>query len=442
MSREVGADKTGGTTSTYVPSNLLLPDGLDLTTAERCLGGRKARAKLAAIVSRVVTLTARLDKEAERRDGFISIPCATIERLIGKRYAAPAMRALVASDILQPQISKETGKHVFSIGHFAKPYRLAPNLWERRLAFVPCTDSKLAERIQREREASNVSALCSDPVNTAILSNLGKVGVPPGFADIAADLAEQKGRERRDVALWQIAAHELAARQLWFSRTDPHSRAFHNLASLPKALRPMLTLDGEPVAEVDIANAQPLFLLSLYGPSEEAERRDFALTVGRGGFYEALFQNLPRPLSDTHRAKWGDTLADWKADPERREAFKTAVLTYVLYASRMGARGAAMERHPTNRAFARLFPALAATIGFRLVVRGGASDLAREMQRREAELVLGRVFPRILAELPECAPVSLHDAVLCQARFAPAVKQIVEEETRAVYGLTPTVRVK
>jgi hypothetical protein len=48
---------------------------------------------------------------------------------------------------------------------------------------------------------------------------------------------------------------------------------------------------------------------------------------------------------------------------------------------------------------------------------------SRTMKMRSGELVLGKVVPRIQAELLECRPVTIHDGILCQSRFTAAASE-------------------
>ena len=184
---------------------------------------------------------------------------------------------------------------------------------------------------------------------------------------------------------------------------------------------------------MDIANAQPFFLLSLY-PKGHTERATFAVSVGRGRFYEDLFRAMDRPS----RKAWGFELAAWKKyGSTDRDRFKKHVMQWGLYSRFCPGRS-----KPVFEAFSWMFPWLASVLALRRSAEGGASGLAIEMQMHEADLILERVLPRIQRELPGCRAVSIHDGILCQRRFAEAVARIARDETQAVIGVLPTVRTK
>src|SRR5690606_12225335 len=138
--------------------------------------------------------------------------------------------------------------------------------------------------------------------------------------------------------------------------------------------------------------------------------------------------------------EWGVERADWHrpGGDALRDAVKVHSIKKLLYQP---------MRHVCQRRglwplFCRHFPTLSSTLAALRFSRAATSDLNRELQQREAGLFLGRIIPRVAAEVPGCLPVSLHDGILCQRRFARDVQRIVEEEAEAIFGVRPLVRIK
>jgi len=191
-----------------------------------------------------------------------------------------------------------------------------------------------------------------------------------------------------------------------------------------------LRIDGEETIEVDIAHAQPFLLLSLY-PSDSSERERYARDVTWEYFYQQIFEHC------ANRRPWGGSVKRWEPGATHRDRFKRHFMEKVLYS-----RSDTVEKTPqVFNAFGSLYPELAGILALRRV-GDGASELAREMQRAEASLVLGRAIPRILRELPGCKPISIHDGILCQNRFAEDVRRIVADVAGEIYKVRPLVRVK
>jgi hypothetical protein len=347
-----------------------------------------------------------------------------LRHMIGPRYASPAVSALVKMGVLERNPS-------YSAGRFSRSYRLASAYRERPTVARVVRAPALARKIHDGEAQKNAEAIGSDTTLAAMWANLHALGFAP---DAGAFVAGHTYASPHTQAARVLTLDTVQHGTHWLRRDKETGRVFHTVTQCPRELRRFLLLASEPVREVDMANAQPFFLLSLY-PESEDERNTFAATVGQGRFYEALFDAMPR----TARRSWGSDRTTWdEPGSSHRDRFKKHVMRCVLYSESSGSE----EATAVFTACGELFPWLAGELALRRAATGGASALARAMQRREAELVLGRVVPRILAEMPDSRPITIHDGLLCPARFAEAAKFILEEETAATYGVRPLVRVK
>jgi hypothetical protein len=72
-------------------------------------------------------------------------------------------------------------------------------------------------------------------------------------------------------------------------------RAYSDANQFPKRVRYTLLIDGEPTAELNIVNCQPLLLATIY-PNHSNEWRRYKLLAGAGQVYEAIgkFADLDR----------------------------------------------------------------------------------------------------------------------------------------------------
>jgi hypothetical protein len=69
----------------------------------------------------------------------------------------------------------------------------------------------------------------------------------------------------------------------------------------------------------------------------------------------------------------------------------------------------------------------------------GYQELARNMQRAEANLMIDTVCLRLMKHHPEIPVVTIHDSILTTAEHLPTVKRIITEEF-ARMGLKPTLK--
>ncbi len=150
-------------------------------------------------------------------------------------------------------------------------------------------------------------------------------------------------------------------------------------------------------------------------------------------FYAWLFERMPM----ASRKPWGYEMSAWSTPGStHRERFKKHVLQHVLYDT--------IKEKPRAvfTAFAEAFPWLAAELAMQRANKMGASALGVQLQRYEAELMLGGVVTALRRELPECRPVTIHDAILCQRQFAAEVRRLMEAEFQGQFGAVARVRTK
>lgn len=87
--------------------------------------------------------------------------------------------------------------------------------------------------------------------------------------------------------------------------------------------------------------------------------------------------------------------------------------------------------------FQKHFPSVWEAIrGFKK--KNGWKELAREMQRSEARVMIDGVCERLRVELPESIWFSIHDSIMCEPQHVTAVKGIIMDEMAKV-GLRPTL---
>lgn len=413
----------------------LLPASLDLDAMTETLPGgalwpAKHRHKLAFAIHTVL-------REAHRRHASNeAAECAPVnvqllQRLLGKGAKDFAKLAL---DTLQAWGAIELAKD-YSAGRHSRLYRLGEAFRGVPLAWRSFHAPRLAAKLRTHGETETAQCAAADPIRGFILENLRSVTVSnEGVAEAARWPYESQAQQ----AAWALSLRDLSENPAQLQASELTGRLFHPVANCPSKLRKHLLIAGEPVAEVDVSAAQFFLLLGLY-PYPSDERQRFAERVASGLFYEFLCAGVPaegNPWRDPGQPinrLWAGP------DPEAsRSGFKVRAFRKLLY-----------ERlYPDTQragiwpAFAGEFPELAFILASRRATQAGARLLNQEMQRAEARLVLGRVIPRIRRELPVCRPISIHDAVMCQARFAPAVAGIFETEAKAVYGYAPAVKVK
>jgi hypothetical protein len=406
--------------------SILQPRGLNLIEALTRCGlaaewrTQKAEDKLACVVHLILE-GAHRDFRHSHPGYFVPLHSRRLETLLGSRFASPALTALRTAGIVE-------ANERYSSGNFTKSYRLTEKYRDDAPEFRALNDACLIRKLRSDDTTRTHVAIGTNAERYFVWQSLRRTTFSPAAWTLCDQFNFTSSEQR---ASWLLSLRGLWHGLHWLRADENTGRIFHNITQCPRELRPLLLIDGERAAEVDIANAQPFLALSLY-PKDHPERHAYASFVTSGDFYAALFQAMPRKA----RRPWGSDPKAWTADTSRRDRFKVHALRHILYDVTPSKPPAIFET------FAELFPWLAGELAMKRATKAGASALARELQRAEADLVLGRVIPGIRATLSGCNAITIHDGILCGYRYAEAVRWIVEEEAKAVFGVPCVARMK
>jgi hypothetical protein len=278
--------------------------------------------------------------------------------------------------------------------------------------------------------------------------------------------------------LYMVDQHEAArcAIKKWvahkyFYKPDPYGRWHSNLTNAPEWLRKHLIdwrFPGYSIYNLDLRNSQPYFLglCALEAADDDdsvpSDVRQYLQDCidPKEGLYERLMdalsarytreaKNARQAARQEQKPKRADTLraqadryeqkargysrgVDGTFNPTARWRFKSKFFEY-LY-------GDSIYRSFLKDVFEELYPSMAAYIHEEK--RGDFRELARKMQRKESQLVLGKVAPRLHA----CGYVvnTIHDSFFC-ALSCPEASLRVQGIIRAVFeeevGIAPYVKI-
>ncbi|MBE2216405.1 MAG: hypothetical protein IAE82_21205 [Opitutaceae bacterium] len=388
----------------YLPVNLDL-ERLALDSSEPTWARPLRLEKLEALVSFLVTQGWRRDIGAD--DDAIPLHSKTLEALLGSRYSSDALRLLTRWGVIERSAIR------YKPGERCDSYRLREPYASALPVAKEIAGSRLPGRLRKLRERQTRECVGSDPVRLHYRDTLGRVALAPVPTSVYP--SDPKAR-----VVWAHHVESLQSGERWISASANTGRVFHDVVVMPRELRAFLSIDRESVDEVDKANAQPFLMLAYYPPGEP-ERKQFCDVVCRGHFYPMLRHVAEHYGFEPRASSWDD------------DTLKRKVAAALFDRNRD-------EPSPMRKALRHLFPYLADELTLRRA--GDHRRLARDLQSRESELFQRRIAPRIIRELPDCPFLTIHDGILCKARFAPQVRRFVEEETVKVYGVRPLVRLK
>jgi hypothetical protein len=241
---------------------------------------------------------------------------------------------------------------------------------------------------------------------------------------------------------------------------DDFGRIHTNLTNLLKILRQYLAVDGERLVNVDISEAQPLFMgLALAGveSGEQADGQGQEAGGREGGKREGRCGAPLHMMDNTMMDK--DTLLGGGFDRERLPADLRRYIElcearglYQTVADCLGktrdeAKHSVMvvffdkpwHHNAVTAALDQLFPNVMEAM--RRMKQGNYPRLAHFAQRIESAFMFGRVVPRIMALRPDLFVSTIHDSILTTAVNAQFVRRIMLDEF-ARLGLSPQVEVE
>ena len=364
-------------------------------------------------------------------------------KLLGRRH-----HDIVLDICLDAKLIQYAEMYKYAPGHHSKRFRLDRRLWYRDWIVESLKTRQVAKQMIGDDwpDAYRYAAEAAMRVQVA--------NVPEGAIDYAVvEAFEEKQRKVTPEELGGMYRQMIQGVQYGMIRCimDDHGRLHTPITSLPRRFRDFLTLDGEPLAGVDIRSSQPLFFglaASEYflgsslgthkgiGPGSGVVGSAEVGGVGRWlgmcaevDFYDFLRTRVgfdgsrDRFKEEFFRELYGPNLEETRLLTHLRDNFPEIVdfIFEVKQVPRLWKEWRALRE-------AQSYPQ--AWAAFQREFRPVYGRLACQMQSAEADFVFGRVVPR-LQEMGVPA-VTIHDAVLAPQQYQTTIREVVEDEFRKI----------
>ncbi len=374
----------------------------------------------------------------EDRNGYVSLKAELLDKVMAKDDRRQLVDAMIDREVVE--------RSNYEVGVKAFGYRLHRRFARDQHATTRASDRRLIRSLERFRAAARErQAARWLPVHFALAERQRSLRID---MDQAAECIAALPAESNPFDVQSILANDIHQGRYRLS-VGTWGRVSNSITSMKREVRPALRAGGQKLQSVDIRNSQPAFLgqaareannQHTHNDSENGrwgvqngdndDLAKFVQQTSDGVFYESFadlmaadgYPALDRPVLKKRILQ--DVIA--KAKPcntrkaraaRQREGIVDAVLSGAEYQS------------DVEDAFKRHIPTLYQFI--RHVNKNGweHENLIRLLQRREADLVIHRVAPGVMAKHSWLVE-SLHDSI-----FAPA-DQIgeVEKEFRAAFA--------
>lgn len=385
-------------------------------------------------------------------NGYAHLMAAILRKWIQPRAYAALKADLMAAGVIECS--------PYSAGHFSSGFRIAaafagpPIRYE--ITYPPLARKLFDWRRDFRTAATDAETQAAvarrEPLLRHLRESLDRLSLPMSPTELSVFLREQADPGHVQYVGLCIEHHDYEP-----ITVDAFGQRVHSLLSrTSSALRPHLLLDGQPVAEVDLANSQPLLLAMLFFQQHSLKTSTSTSTPARPRLGPGPFLPGPVPVPFQYvvhpprmlcirglRREAGEFLAvceDGKlydllasdAGLSRDEA-KRQLFRDVLF-------GKPHVQGPVTRAFGRHWPRLLRAIR-EYKVRHGYKAVAQALQRLEAAIVIDTICPRLMREMPGVPFLTIHDSALLTAGAAETVRDIMADEF-AELGVRPTFRIK
>ena len=214
----------------------------------------------------------------------------------------------------------------------------------------------------------------------------------------------------------------------WFFTVDKTAgRVHNNVTNLAKIFRPFLSFQSKRLMEIDISNSQPLLLNVLI--SRYLLRNFSAYNCGTNPPYVPQNSDLRLYKEITEQGRFYEYMMNELGIDEDRDSFKVRMFTKLFY-------GKVFESEERT-AFRKIFPEVSEIIDYYKKIN--YRDLAIELQRAEAEIIIDSIVPRLATE--KIFALTIHDSILTIQDNVKLVQEIIMDEFMK-YDLVPTLRIK
>jgi hypothetical protein len=388
-------------TFAYRPHRLYLPSTLDKLLVG--LVGRNSRHldHYRWVISSIIYL--RVTDKRFVRDSFIPLNQEVLRAIISKRKLTGILADLCKWGFIEQNRSWLAGRYSMS-------YRLMKPFRADKVKALLLTDKGMNKRLALFQWSREILANAAGLGYACVRRWLDHLRIDRGRAMRFIRRAYPLHSEKYEARF--IGIDLIANGGFFFSVDDKAGRAHHNLSNLAADIRPFVTLNDQPLVQVDISNSQPLFLYLTLSSSQniDSSESDYMRElVTTGTFYDVL-----------------------KPQEMERDQFKREIFQ-VFYG-----RGKFIT--PITTLFNDQFPSYAAEIA-----RAKVPDHARlaiAMQAEEAKLIF-KAVERFAFTTHYTVPIlTIHDSLVTTPEYIALAEHTLHEVFQEVHGIVPPTKIK
>lgn len=290
-----------------------------------------------------------------------------------------------------------------------KKYRLNINIMTSKYFQYKCHDKILIKKKYEYEETllDEKSSPIPADIRAMLIEDLQHIELDYDGSKDKLDLLHNIGKLDDVKYKKNLAIVETTSQGNLFYSFDKFGRMHTNFTTLKKELRQnFIKIDGQHVAELDIQNSQPTFLIGIL--------KDYLDQIDEKEYHKYVKFCLDGTLYDQLVRASGNTIT--------RKRAKNIVFT-VLFG----------DTTCNNKFFRALFPNIYNFIIKYKKQHKNYKVLAHELQRRESDLIFNKIIRNIKDLYPGIKVFTVHDSIIYPIYFKQYVDKIFKEHLETYY---------
>lgn len=342
-----------------------------------------------------------IDRRFEDDARYVHLNMEALRCIVSQRKALPFIQRLNDEGIIDIC-------HSYKAGNYSKSYRLTERYRDGKGQHVEITGRFVLKNLDHLREKKRKAAWRKGKGYGHVekWTNALRIDAIRATAYVEAHYADSPNQEAHRL----FSIRDIDLKQFRFI-VDDAGRAHHSFSNLARDLRQFVTVEGEPLHQVDIRTSQPWFMHFKLASSvsDPAERKAMEDLLKSGDFYEAF-----------------------GTAPMTRDEIKVA-----FYAMLFGPRGPSSR---VSKLFSARFPGYAKAI--EEVKTPEYQKMSALLQAAEADVVFDAV-KRFVAKAGASVPVlTVHDSIATDLKYVHMARDALVDAFDSRYGTVPMLKDK
>lgn len=353
-------------------------------------------------------------------DGFVRLKTLYLRHVMG-RDAELIRDALASQRIIE--MHRHYVRGVKSFG-----YRLHPDIADSPSVHQRLDDKGLLARVKKHCQPKQPEP--ANALERALLGWLTRLRIE---ADTAKEYIAEYHKANPHKPGWYCSRTidiDKIGRGYWRFVRDEYGRLHTNFSNLWSRLRQFCSVDGSALANIDIVNSQPLFLLDVLNKELTRVRRegnDIGYTIPLT--MRSINCDLSAYARHVQAGTFYEHMMALTKSPKARDKFKKGFFRDVLFSTRR-------YESKSRAEFQKAFPAVLAMLD--QIKAKEPRQLAWQLQRSESNFVIDTCCRRISTDRPDVPLLTIHDSITTTADHVDFVKGVMLDEFGRL-GITPTL---